>query len=580
MKLIRTSGALDSTYGTSKRTGVVLVVLLVFVIGLIIQLFMKSVLQNGLAEARSKAQQVVSVTVSPARGEILVNGQPGEDDIEIALNEPKVMVEIIPRNLVNTKDTAKKLSPLIGVSEEELYGKINNDKAYIPPVARKLSTDIGERVKALNISGVTVTNEYIRTYPEGAMASALLGFVNAEGIGQYGVEGYYNNQLQGFASDLKATRDGWGNMYLNDNQSGQNKGANIVLTIDRDVQITVEQMLADSVKKFNAKSGSVTIVEPKTGSIIAMANVPTFDPNKFNEIKPTDQGLFKNPCISRGFEPGSVMKSLTIAAAIDSGKMSADYENTYGASVNVDGYDIHTAENKPYGHETVTDILVNSDNVGMVDVGNKLGRELLSDYMTRFGFANKTGVDLEGEGTGQMPSIKNWRPVNTATISFGQGITVTPLQMVMAYAAIANKGTYMQPYVVDMIRLPNGQTEVIQPKQLRNIVSAEAANAVTAMMVQVVTRGHGKKAGVEGYTVAGKTGTAQIANTDGTSGYVEGKNNGSFAGFAPVENPKFAMFVTLEEPQGVEFAESSAAPLWGQIADYLLKNRYHIPKNQ
>jgi cell division protein FtsI/penicillin-binding protein 2 len=578
MKPIRLPGAIDSTYRTSKRASIILIVILVFIFGLILQLFTKSVLHNGLAEARSRAQQVVSITVNPDRGEILVKGQSGEENVEIALNEPKVMVEVIPRNIHDANNVADMLSPLIGVDRLELFNKINNDKAYIPPVARKLTVEIGEKVKALNLAGVSVSNEYIRSYPEGSLAASLLGFVNAEGNGQYGVEGYYNNQLQGFASDQKATRDGFGNVYLNDSSGGQNKGANIVLTIDRDVQATVEQMLADSMKKFSAKSASVIIVDPKTGGIIAMANNPTFDPNKFNEVKSEEQNLFQNPCITRAFEPGSVMKTITIAAAIDSGKMAADYENTYAASVSVDGYDIHTAENKAFGHESVTDVLVNSDNVGMVDIGNKLGRELFSDYLSRFGFSDKTGVDLEGESTGQLPSIQNWRAINTATIAFGQGVTSTPLQMTMAYSVIANKGNYMQPYLVDKIELANGQMEQIQPKQIRNVISEKVASDVTEMLVQVVVRGHGKKAGVAGYNVAGKTGTAQIADPEG-KGYLEGKNNGSFAGFAPAEDPKFAMFVTLEEPQGVEFAESSAAPLWGQIASYLLKNHFHIAPN-
>jgi cell division protein FtsI/penicillin-binding protein 2 len=579
MKPNRLTGAIDSTYRTSKRASVILIVILVFIFGLIIQLFTKSVLRNGLAEARSRAQQAVSITVNPDRGEILVNGQPGEDDVEIALNEPKVMVEVIPRNILDVRKVADSLSPLIGVEKEELFNKINNDKAYIPPVARKLSIEVGEKIKSLNFSGVSVSNEYIRSYPEGSLAASLLGFVNAEGNGQYGVEGYYNNQLQGFASDQKATRDGFGNVYLNDSSGGQNKGANIVLTIDRDVQATVEQMLAESMNKFTAKSASVIIVNPKTGAIIAMANAPTFDPNKYNEVKSGEQNIFQNPCISRSFEPGSVMKTITIASAIDSGKMAADYENTYAASVNVDGYDIHTAEDKAFGRESVTDVLVNSDNVGMVDIGNKLGRELFNDYLSRFGFSDKTGIDLEGESTGQLPSIQNWRAVNTATIAFGQGVTVTPLQMVMAYAAIANNGSYMQPYSVANIELPNGQIEEFQPVQVRNVISEKVAKEVTEMLVQVVVRGHGKKAGVAGYNIAGKTGTAQIADPEG-KGYLENKNNGSFAGYAPAEDPKFAMFVTLEEPQGVEFAESSAAPLWGQIASYLLKNYFHIAPNK
>lgn len=538
----------------------------------------RSVLQTGLAEVRAEAQAQVAVTLNPFRGHILVRGA-GNDTVAIALNEPKVRLDVIPKNLKDAAKTAKLLAPLIGMSQAELFDKINNDKPYLPPIKRDLTLDVQQKIDDLHLVGVTTSVEATRTYPEGRLAAQALGFVNGEGNGQYGVEGYYDNQLQGLSASVLGERDGWGNTYVDQSKASNNKGADIVLTVNRDVQVIVEQYLKDAVDKFKAKSGSVTIVEPATGKIIAMAAVPSFDPNSYKDVKPEDLANFKNPIISRTFEPGSVMKSITLASALDAGKITPEDTGVYGASVKVDNSDIHTAQNKAFGKETVTDVLVNSDNVAIVDLSSKLGKELEYDYMGRFNFNKKTGVDLDTETSGSMPPLKEWRDVNRATIAFGQGISVTALQMTMAYAALANKGIYMQPYMVDEIDYPDGRKEIITPKPGRRVVGEQAAGQVTDMLIQVVERGHGKKAGVAGYRVAGKTGTAQIAKPDGP-GYLDGKNNGSFAGFAPSDNPQFTMFVTLEEPQGVEFAESSAAPLWGVIADYLLKTHYHVPPKQ
>ncbi len=565
-------------FSAERRMVGILAVMIVACVGVLVQLFSRSVLQSGLAETKAQAQQEVTVKLNPFRGMIYVHGE-GDNTIALALNEPRAAVAVVPRNVKDKILTAKKLAPLINTTEKELFEKINNDKPYIPPVARSLPLTVGHQIEDLALPGVSISTESYRTYPEGSLAAQVLGFVNAEGNGQYGVEGYYDSQLQGFAGNVKGERDGWGNTYIDSTTATNNKGADVVLTIDRDVQATVEQMLQAAMDKFKAKSGSVIIVDPKTGKIIALANAPSFDPNAFNQVKADEQSRFQNISISRAFEPGSVMKSITIAAALDSGRVKQDDQGNYGASVKVDDYDIHTAENKAYGHESVTDVLVNSDNVAMVDISGKLGRELFDDYLNRFNFGKKSGIDMDTEGSGNKPPLRSWRAVNTATISFGQGITTTPLQMVMAYAAIANKGIYMKPHVVDEVILPDGKKETIEPKQLGRAVGEQAARDVSDMLVQVVVRGHGKRAGVAGYTVAGKTGTAQIPNVDGP-GYQEGKNNGSFAGFAPAEDPKFAMFVTLEEPTGVEFAESSAAPLWGEIAKYLLKNHFHVTPNQ
>ncbi len=565
----------SSTYfSLTKRLGLLTLVFAIVSFAIILRLLDRAVLGNGLAEAKSQSQATVAVKLNPFRGHILVHGS-AKNTVALALNEPRVRLDIVPKNVKDKAKVARILAPLIGMSEPELFSTINNDKPYIPPIKRDLSLEVEQKINDLRFVGVATSHEAWRAYPEGSLASQVLGFVNGEGNGQYGAEGFFDSQLQGISSSVVGERDGWGNTFVDKTKSNGNKGADVVMSIDRDVQVIVEQALKRAIEKFSAKSGSVTIIEPSTGKVVAMAGAPSFDPNMYNEVKDEEQGNFKNPVISRTFEAGSVMKAISIASALDSGRIKKDDIGVYGSSVQVDNYEINTAQNKAFGRESVADILVNSDNVAMVDISKKLGRELMFDYMNRFNFARKTGIDLDTEVEGSIPPLKSWRDIHAATIAFGQGITVTPLQMAMAYAAIANKGVYMQPYVVDEIHYPDGRKDIIEPKPGKRVVGEQAASDVKDMLIEVVTRGHGKKAGVAGYDVAGKTGTAQIAKTDG-SGYEEGKNNGSFAGFAPANDPKFAMFVTLEEPQGVEFAESSAAPLWGEIAEYLLKTHYRV----
>lgn len=549
-----------------------------FGIIILLRLFDRSVLQSGLAAAREQAQTQVAVKMNPFRGHIVVQGNTSDPPAALALNEPRARVDVVPRNIKDKQKVSHLLAPLLQIDEGELFDKINNDKPYIPTLKRDLALPVGAQIDALKLTGVTVSNEAARTYPEGKMAAQLLGFVNGEGSGQYGVEGYYDSLLQGFSSQVTGTRDGWGNTFIDKTNITNNKGSDIVVTLDRDVQAIVEDKLAEGMDKFKAKSGSVTVVDPKTGHVLAMASAPGFDPNKFNEVKAEDQGNFKNLAITRTFEPGSVMKGVSVAAALDAGKVKPDEKNTYGSSVMVDNHEIHTATNKAFGTETPYEVLANSDNVALVDYSARLGRELEYDYMSRFGFGKKTGIDLDTEASGSLPELRDWRAINVATISFGQGIAVTALQMTMAYAALANQGVYMQPSVAEATISPDGVKQALEPKPGKRIISEAVASDITKMLIGVVVNGHGKKAGVKGYDVAGKTGTAQIANPDG-SGYLDGKNNGSFAGYAPAFDPKFAMFVTFEEPQGVEFAESSAAPIWGEIATELL-HYWHVPPKQ
>ena len=266
-----------------------------------------------------------------------------------------------------------------------------------------------------------------------------------------------------------------------------------------------------------------------------------------------------------------------MAAALNEGVVTPETTETFGNSVVVDGWTINTAQNKAFGKETMTQVLENSDNVAMVWVTEKLGREKYFDYLTKFGFDAKTGVDLQGEADPKLLPLKDWRPINLATLSFGQGIALTPLQLTAAYAALGNSGKLFWPHLVTAFRTPDGEERRVDPKEVRTIISSEVSDKITAMLVSVVENGHGKRARVAGYKVAGKTGTAQVPSPDG--GYDESKHVGSFCGYAPVPNPLFAMCVKLDTPRNVDWAEASAAPVWGEIAGWILA-RYGVPSSE
>jgi cell division protein FtsI/penicillin-binding protein 2 len=557
-----------------RRLKILTIISLLFFVALSIRVFQKQVLEHKKYSDLAKAQQIVKKELAPKRGKIYV--REGADLYPLATNLTFYSVSVVPKQIKDKKNTAIKLSSILNLNESELYDKINNDKPYLPPIASKVDEDKAEEIKNLNLAGVYLEEEDIRSYPEGEITASILGFVNAEGEGQYGLEGFYDSELRGEKGILLGEKDIGGKIINYLNKAVSSNGADLILTIDRTVQFEAANKIKEAVEKFKAVSGSILIMDPKTGAIIAMANYPTFDPNKYNEVKNYD--LFQNSTIGKLWEPGSVFKVITMAAGIDSNVITKDTTEYFDASVKIGGYTIWTFDKKSHGRQTMTQVLETSNNVGAVYVAQKVGKELFYKYLKDFGFGSLTGIDLDTEVAKPLKPFKSWKDVELATMSFGQGIAVTPIQVVTAVSVIANGGKLVRPHIVDEIISPDGKRQKIEKKEIRQVISPSSAETVTSMMVSVVENGHGKKAKVAGYKVAGKTGTAQIPKKDGR-GYEEGKSIGSFVGFAPAENPRFVMLVKIDEPQTVEWAESSAAPVFGEIAKFLL-NYYQIPPSE
>lgn len=549
----------------------------IFFIGsiLILKLFKISVIDFSHYQALAEEQRMVTKQVYGHRGDILVKDISEDQYVKLATNQEKYSINVVPKNVKDYRLVSKELANILGLKENEIFDAINNNKLYLPPIKRKVEAEIAEKIASLNLDGVLILPEEVRIYPENNLASHILGFVNQDGEGKYGVEGYYNDEIKAYSGIITGEKDAIGELLSLDavNKAVQD-GTDVVLSIEHNVQFIVEQKLQKAIEKYGADSGSIIIMNPKTGAIIAMASNNSFDPNKYNEVAKENQNVFLNTNITNVWEPGSIIKPLIMAMAINEGKIEPDTEETFSNMTVVQGYEIHTAQDKAFGKETMTQCLENSDNVCLVWVGDKLGNDIMYQYFESFGFGAKTGVDLSGETTGNLLTLKSWRDIHRATMSFGQGISATPLQLLTAISAIANNGVLIKPYIVEkMIKYDDSETST-ETKNVREVMKPETAAKVKAMMVSVVERGHGKKAGVQGYSVAGKTGTAQVPNPEG--GYYEDQHIGSFAGFFPADDPKFAMLVKLDNPKNVDWAESSAAPTFGEIAAYLLEY-YEIP---
>lgn len=546
---------------------------LIFFILVLGRLVERQIFEHGYFVKLARQQHIDSQIVPAQRGKILVEEKDDGSLYPLATNVTLYALQVVPRQVKRPELLASKLLPFLeGYEESELIQKFSTGAQYMPPLKRKIGDEEADKIRALDEDGVFLVPEKYRYNPEEKMAATVLGFVNRDGVGQYGLEGYFNNELGGKAGFLEAERDPFGGQIALGKREAVNPqdGLDIVLTIDRAIQYHVEKALAESVTKHGATQGSVIVMDPKTGKILAMAAYPSFDPNNYNK---ESVELFTNLNTSKVYEPGSVFKTITMAAGIDSGVIQANSTYTDSGEAVIGDRTIRNSDKAAHGTQTMSEVLEKSLNTGMVYIVQKLGKNLFNKYLDRFGFKNPTGVELDGEVGGHIKDIAGWADIDLATMSFGQGIAVTPMEIVSAIGAMANGGKMMKPHIVDRILYPSGAV-AIEPEVKEQPISPQTAEIVKAMMVNVVEKGHGKRAGVPGYYIAGKTGTAQIPAPNG--GYESKDTIGSFVGFGPAEDPRFVMITRIDRPQDVQFAESSAAPLFGTIAKFLL-DYYRIP---
>lgn len=523
--------------------------------------------------ALAENQHSVSAEILPDRGEIFF--REGNTTYPAAVNREYPLLYVVPRDVEDVPGTAAALSGITGIALEEMLPKFADKNDPFEAVKKKISEEEAVRIRELDAKGVHLLNEKYRYYPAGVLAAQTVGFVSAKDggsgeVGKYGLEASLDAELRGKSGRVKQDRDAAGRWISTSDRemSPSEEGPDIVLTIDRVIQHEVERILREAVEKHGADSGSIVVMEPKTGNVLAMASEPTFDPNEYSKTE--DFARFLNPVISQAYEPGSIMKPLTMAIGIEEGKVSPDTEFTDPCAVAEAGYTIKNAEEKCYGRASMRKVLEESINTGMIFVEKLIGNRRFGEYLEQFGFGRKTGIELPAELAGNMRNLSDTRrDIQFFTASFGQGVTATPIQLAAAYGALANDGVLMKPRIIDRYIYEDGREEMAPSGEERRVVSEETARLTGEMLEGVVINGHGKRAAVPGYRVGGKTGTAQVAK-QGEKGYEDGLTIGSFVGYAPIGDPRFVVLSKIDNPKDVIWAESSAAPVFGDVMKFLL----------
>lgn len=548
-------------------------VFLFFAIGgfILLRFYSLQVGQYEQYRALAEGQHSIFKNLVPKRGEIFLKDRTGL--YPLAVNRETKMAYAVPTEIENPAETAFAMAASLQLDANNLREKFSKAGDMYEPLKHRLSDEEISKILELKLSGIHLSDENYRYYPSLELAANVIGFVgwkeNALG-GRYGFEAFHDEKLRGEEGSLFHKRDATGNWIGGKEReiTQAKNGDTFVLTLDHIVQYQAEKIIKNAIGKYEADSGSIIVMEPNTGKILAMADFPTFNPNEY--AKAEDISAFRNPAINDAYESGSVFKTFTIAAGLDSGKIRPDTVYNDTGEVSEAGYTIKNSDLKANGEQTMTQVLEKSLNTGVIYVERILGNKNFADYMKRFGFGEPTGIELMGEAKGNINNLKDLRSnIQFFTASFGQGITVTPIQLASAYSAIANGGTLIKPQIIDRIQYGDGREEIIESQERRRVISQKASLETAKILQSVVDNGHGKRAGVPGFLVGGKTGTAQIVDPE-TGKYADGKSIGSFAGFAPINDPKFTIVVKLDNPRNVEWAESSAAPAFGELMRFLL----------
>lgn len=540
----------------------------------IARLFYWQVVKAEELSLMGQSQYGKTIRLQPERGEIKTS-----DGFPIASNKLSYLVFANPKELGDKETVAEQLSPILEEDTATLSALLNKDLFWVA-LKRQIDYKTKEKVDKLKFKGVGFDQQFIRFYPEASMAAQLIGFVGKDDTGEdkgyFGLEGYYDRQLRGKGGLAVQIHDAFGRPILAkvNEHAQQIDGRDLTLAIDRTVQYIVEQKLKTGVEKYGAEGGMIGVIEPKTGRIIAMASYPSFDPRSFIDY---DSSLYKNPFITNTYEPGSTFKALIMASALDAGVVEPDTQCPIcEGSINISGYNIKTWNNKYIKNLTMMEAIQHSDNTGMVYVSQRLGLGRMLSYMQKFGVGKLTGIDLQGETVPAIRPWEDWKEIDIATASFGQGITVTPIELLVGFASLANEGQRMEPHVVDKIETPDGEIIHIKPRIIERTVSAKAAKVMTEILVNAVDKGEARWAKPKGYRIAGKTGTAQIPIA---GHYDPNKTIASFIGFAPADDPKFAMLVIVDRPTTSIYGSETAAPLFFDIAKDMLMH-YKIPPTQ
>jgi cell division protein FtsI/penicillin-binding protein 2 len=510
-----------------------------------------------------------TITLPAVRGNIL-----DRNGALLVTNTPVFSIFASPDQIsgAERKDIAAKLAPVLQLTTAEIEVKLASARQFVY-LARRVPASVAQQLDGMRLPGIGKVAETQRSYVDGgvagtSLAANLLGFANDAGTGNYGIEGYYDKTLAG-QSGFEATVRDLANqpIVLSDRQRREPvNGMTLQLSLDSTIQVVAERALADGVQKYQAESGSLIIMEPATGRIVAWADVPSYNANQFST---TPTGQFIDPIVSNVYEPGSVMKVVTLGGALDDHAITPDTRfNETGVAV-VGGVAIHNWDNRAHGNVTMTQVLENSLNVGAVKAQQMEGAGPFYQYMQRFGIGATTGVDVAAETAEPLRDLAKWKPVELATAAYGQGVDATPIEMLAAVNVVATGGNLVWPHVVDQVIDEKGTRHPVQPRIVRQVISAKTAQQMQQMMVGVVEKGSGFAARIDGFKnrIAGKTGTASIPEN---GKYLPDATIGSFVGFVPVDHPQFIMLVITRKPKVLFEGAYVAAPIWKTVASALI----------
>lgn len=470
----------------------------------------------------------------------------------LADNITTTSLVVVPNQIKNKTLTAEKLSTILGVSKEEIMKHITKKTSIerVHPEGRRLSFEIADKIKALNLKGVYLVKESQRYYPYDTYMSHTLGFVGIDNQGLSGLELMYDKYLTGKDGAIKYYSDAKGNkLKLNEIYEKPQSGMNITLTINHEIQASIERELDNAVIKFKPDNALALVMDPNSGEILALSSRPNFSPK--NYTKYTTEEINRNLPIWSTYEPGSTFKIVTLSSALEENLVDLNKDTYYDSgSIKVENATIHCWKHGGHGAETFLNVVENSCNPGFVVLGQRLGKNKLFNYINKFGFGKKTGVDLNGESSGILFPLDKVGPVELATTAFGQGVSVTPIQQVTAVSAAINGGTLYKPYIVKSINEPETNTIIKENKKtiVRNVISKSTSKKVREALESVVANGSGRTSYIDGYRVGGKTGTAQKVKN---GRYLDGNYILSFIGFMPANDPKVVVYVAIDNPKGV-----------------------------
>lgn len=526
---------------------------ILFLVILFGRTFYVQVLAASDLRARGEEQHNRIIPIDAPRG--IIYDRNGN---RLAVSQTMATVYANPQQIENADAAARALAPLLGVPAGELLAKLTKDTGFVY-LARKIDLATGDKVKALDLPGVLVCAEDKRVYPSHALAPQVLGYVGTDNKGLAGLEFQYDEVLSGQPGELQVVSDRVGNRLSTTALREAVPGGSITLTIDQDIQFEVEKVLTRVVEQFEAKKASAVVLDPATGEVLAMANTPVFDTNLYPSIPEDDR---RSSVIADQYEPGSTFKMVAAAGALEAGLVTPSTVFSLGPTIQVYDRVVHEAhDDVPAKRElSVTDILAQSSNVGAVKLGLELGKSALVDTIERFGFTQKLGIDFPGEAKGIMLPRNKWSGTTIANVPIGQGIAVSPLQLAASYAAIANDGVLVQPHLT---------RDMAEPWS-RRVVSERVASQLRTMLVVTVEDGTGTNAQVNGYEVAGKTGTAQKVD-EVKGGYADDRFIASFVGMVPADDPALVILVMVDEPATAHLGSQVAAPAFADIASLSLR---------